>query len=635
MPGIYGCINRDKSVIPSLLVKKMVNSLIHDNLYESDYVLDDCLLGITEHDFLFKRNKPIFKKDNITGIIRGNIYNIGELCKKYNIVANKSYTNNSEFLVKLYEKKDIEYPKYLNGLYMSVIYDKNKDKIIIANDRYGYFPFFYSITPKRFIFSSEAKTILMDPDFSLNINKIAIPEFFTFSYLLDDKTFFENIKFLLPSHTLTYNLSDDSIDLKRYWDFTLKKYNSRRPLVQYLKTFNKHMRRAVERRVEDSDQVGIFLSGGLDSRVIAAFASQTDTPVITYTFGVKNCEEEQIARQVAEILGLEHIFCEIPSDFIPRFAEKIVYRGDGLIRIRDSHFIALLDGVRKKVKTVLMGTFGGDLSCRPQGRLVEKFIKLRDREAINDYLFKYYTLQVTNVLPVGKHQDAFKEDFYEEIRGCAQTNFFKIIKNINFKYPDQISDYYEYRNREPRYIFQASQHVNWYLETRHPYMDNDLVDFFAFRFPTHLRRREFLGVTFEDTFLQRSLNYEFPELSDIPWHDFKPGSNILDVIIKEAPRFILKKSSRFLNKLVRKKVSLTSLDFRGYDEWIRTGSKSFVIDMFSDERTVNRPYFQRDFLSKILKDHMNYKVDNNQLICDIINLELMHRLFFENPFFLD
>jgi len=633
MPGIYGCINRDKSVVPSFLVKKMVNSLMHDDTYESDWVLDDCLLGITDHDFLFKRNIPIFKKDNVIGIIRGNIYNIDKLCKKYDIVANKSYTNNSEFLVKLYKKKDIEYPKYLNGLYVSVIYDKNKGKIIIANDRYGYFPFFYSLTPNRFMFSSEIKTILMDPDFPRSINKLAIPEFFTFSYLLNTKTFFENVNFLQPSHTLTYDLSNDSIALNRYWDFTLKKYDSHTPLVQYLKSFNKHMGRAVLRRMKDSDQIGIFLSGGLDSRIIAAFASRTNIPVIAYTFGVKNCEEDQIAKHVSEILGLEHHFIEIPSDFIPKFAEKIVYRGDGLIRIRDSHFTSILDEVSKTVKTVLMGTFGGDLSCRPQGRLVKNYVSLRDKEEINDYLFHYYTKQVTNVLPEDKHQEAFKEDFYKEIKSRAKTTFFNIIKNIHFEYPDQISDYWEYRNREPRYIFQASQHVNWYLETRHPYMDNDLVDFFAFKFPVDLRRREFMGVTFEDTFLQRSLNYEFPELSDIPWHDFKPGSNILDVIAKEGPRFILKRSGRLLSKLLRKQVSLTSLDFRGYDEWLRTGSRSFVMDIFSDERTLNRPYFQRDFLSRVVDDHMNYKNDNNQLICDIINFELMHRLFFEKSIF--
>ena len=255
MPGIYGCINRDKSVIPSFLVKKMVNSLMHDDRYKSDWVLDDCLLGISEHDFLFNKNKPIFKKGNIIGIIRGNIYNINELCKKNDIIVNNSYTNNSEFLVKLYEKKGMEYPKYLNGLYVSAIYDKNKNKILIAKDRFGYYPFFYSITPKRFIFSSEVKTILMDPDFSLSINKIAISEFFTFSYLLDDKTFFKNIKFLLPSHVLTYDLTNDKINLKRYWDFTQKKYDSKIPLVQYINFFNKLMKQAVERLLEDSNEV--------------------------------------------------------------------------------------------------------------------------------------------------------------------------------------------------------------------------------------------------------------------------------------------------------------------------------------------------------------------------------------------
>ena len=121
------------------------------------------------------------------------------------------------------------------------------------------------------------------------------------------------------------------------------------------------MKKAVERRVQNKKKVGVFLSGGLDSRIVAAFASEICENVITFTFGIENCPDRKIAEQVAERLGIENLFYEIPSDFIAKYSERIVSEGDGLIRIRDCHFIALLEKVRRLVDTVLLGTFGGEL----------------------------------------------------------------------------------------------------------------------------------------------------------------------------------------------------------------------------------------------------------------------------------
>jgi asparagine synthase (glutamine-hydrolysing) len=627
MPGIFGCIRRDGDNVSEKVAIEMADSLKHEDWYVDEWILDPCLLGAVELGFLHGGNSLIYRDGgSLVGVSRGSIYNKQELSRRFGIQSADSYLNDTRLIVELYENEGSNFAKHLNGLFVAAIYDKEKDRIIVVNDRYGYYPLFYSVNSKSFVFASEAKAVLKDQALAPRMDRTAIPEFFSFSFLLGEKTFFREVKGLLPACTLTFDRTKDRIRIERYWDFVLKKHDPQKTFGSYLAEFNKHMKLAVERRVKDREIVGIFLSGGLDSRIIAAFASETKTPVITLTFGVKNCLERKIASEVAARLGIENIFYEIPSDFIANYAKRIVYRGDGLIRIRDCHFIALLDEVRKKVRTVLLGTFGGDLNWPYP--LSEKLSKLETRKEVINYLFKFYNSTLSNVLPIDEYRRAFTDAFYTETKGLAEKNFARTFDEIKFGSPFDIADYWEYRNRQPRYIFQASQYINWYLETRHPFLDNDLVDFLAFRLPTHLRRREMFGMVVE-VFLQKAINSSFPSLSDIPWRGLLPNPSILDVLLAGGRYLIHKKVISNLERILRTKLPISPIDFRGYDDWLRTGSKVYALDILLNPRTLKRDFFRPEFVTRRVKDHMNHKENRGQLVCDLINFELMNRIFFD------
>ncbi len=632
MPGVMAGISRSGQKLPEKIVQEMVASMRYStSSFVDECVEDSYFIGAVEIANLYGKNSLLYDDGkSLVGVSKSGIFNKEELKRDLDIASGFSCTNDTRFLVELYEKKGIDFVKHVNGLFSFLVLDRKKDRIIMANDRYGYFPSFFGANSERIILASEAKTVLKGLAEHPKLNEEAIPEFFAFSYLLGGKTFFANVRKIPPATLLIYEANEDNLHFSRYWDFSLKKYDRTIPLFDYLKEFNRLMMRAVKRRVSDCEKVGVFLSGGLDSRVIAAFASELSIPVVTYTFGVEGCEEQLIASEVADALGLENIFLEIPSNFISDFARFIVYGGDGMIRIRDSHFISLLERIQGRVDAVLLGTFGGDMTCRPEGRLPDKMLKFRNKKQVIDFLFNYYTSVVSNVLPVSEQRKAFKEQFFSKIQGKTRKNFANTFAEIPFDSATDIGDYWEYRNREPRYIFHASQHMNWFLDTRHPYMDNDLVEFFTFRFPIQLRRREVFGVTFEDTFLQKALNLRFPHLSQITWHSFKPESNLLQVLAVKGIRFIQQNFAHFLEKIIRRRVPTLAIDFRGYNEWLRTGSREFVLNTLLDKRTLNRPYFREDFIKKAIANHMNYRVDNNQLLCDLINFELMNRIFFDS-----
>ncbi|MEM2129458.1 MAG: asparagine synthase-related protein [Candidatus Bathyarchaeia archaeon] len=625
MPGIFVCIGRKGDHTIEEIATEIENSMKHENLYTSKIIVNSCALGVVERNLQHKSNLVFDKEKSIVCALRGNIYNKEDLSKQLGIATTYLDFNDAQFIIELFALKGQIFANYLNGEFNILIYDKKADKLIIVNDRYGTYPLFYLSNEKMVIFASEAKAVLKGAKTPPLINKEAIPEFFTFSFLLGDKTFFYSVKYLQPATILEYERSTNSLKQKRYWDFSKKA--ARTFTVQtyesHLKTFKKLAKKAVERRVQDKEKIGVFLSGGLDSRIIAAFASQTGKEVVTFTFGTKGCIQKRIGEKISQKLGVKNIFYEIPSNFIANYAEHIVFRGDGLVRIRDCHFISALEKVRKEVDTILMGIYGilfGWQRWEHPKSFLSKDCKLDNAELVNYLMRRYNT-----VLPLQDYQEAFTKDFYEEIKDVVQKNFIKTVDPKDFDCTMDIISYWVLRNSEPRYIFQNLQYIDWYLEVRHPFLDNDLVDFFAFALPPELKASK--------VFLRKAANYCFPSLFDIPIEHggALPDASLMRFLMGEFMISLKKKCMRTFEQLSHNKISsfFEIDDYRRYDYWLRTGSRDYVLKILLDSRALNRGYFKSDYIKRIVKEHMMGKRNHEQLICDLINLELLFKTFFE------
>ena len=162
----------------------------------------------------------------------------------------------------LYKKKGLNFVKYLNGLFAIAIYEKKENRLLIITDRYGSHPIFHSVKkPDALAFASEAKVILKALSAPLQLNKAAVAEFFTFSFLLGNKTFFEGIELVPPATIMIYEGGDKNPRMQQYWDFEFKtrQYEN---IDVYLEEFKRLMKKAVERCVKDKERIGIMLSEG-------------------------------------------------------------------------------------------------------------------------------------------------------------------------------------------------------------------------------------------------------------------------------------------------------------------------------------------------------------------------------------
>ena len=291
MPGIFGCVGRRGNLVDSQLASEMADYMKHEEMYISEWIVTPGIFGAVELLSSHKKsNRAIVKDASIIAVTSGHVY-FNDACEDR---TQGSSSSMSEKMVKLYKKYELKFVRDLNGLFVVAIYDEENARIVIANDRYGYFPLFYSFNSNNLVFSSEVGAVLKDKNVVAKLEKNAVPEFFAFSFLLGDKTFFKGVNRLQPATVLSYDIKTDKLALLRYWDFKAKKPDPNKSLEDHVCEFSKLMKHAVENAVQDRDEVGIFLSGGLDSRIIAAFASQTKTSVITFTFGTKNCLERKL-----------------------------------------------------------------------------------------------------------------------------------------------------------------------------------------------------------------------------------------------------------------------------------------------------------------------------------------------------
>ena len=605
MPGIYGYYGKLEK---ELLARKISELLSHnENWFEGKTIYHN--YGF--HGFVdFKSNieTSTFSLNGINIVVYGNIYSYKE---------RKLESSKAEILFSLYKNHKTDFLKDLNGSFILSIYDN--DTIIIASDRLGSKNLFYTINSNSILYSSEIKAILADRSIISELNLKAIIDFFTYSFILGNKTFFIGIELLPPASILIKK--KESLRIVKYWDLNLRENrHNKLDFINLLKRFNLVMKRAVDIRMADKDIIGIFLSGGLDSRLIAGFAqknaNKTNKELISYTFGTKNGLQERIAKKVSKNLKIKNKFYEIPSSSLAKYAEEVVYKGDGHIRIRDAHFISFLREIRTEVDTILVGLFGSELFGE---MLSNKLSKISSKIELTTYLFNQY--KNNNTADHISNLFMFNFPLISEIE--IIKNFSHTLKEIPSNNYNEIADWWEIRQRDRRYIIPISNYMNWYIDTRLPFLDNEIVNF-ALSLPLALRINK--------RFIQKAIRYDFPNLSSIPWE--KTGlpikSKNLFIKLNLVKRDLLRIIKKLIEKISLGNIYIRNSDYRSYDYFLRTSSRNYLTKILL--HTLNNPILNQKYIKEIVEEHMKMRKNHEMILCDILNTELMHSNFFCNEF---
>lgn len=595
MPGLFGYFGNDNL---DILAPEMLSVLKHnENWFDGTFFYHKYgYHGLT--DFKHSLHLNSYKSNGKSINIYGNLYYFKNQKLEVNI---------GKTILSFYNKSGLDFLKYLNGSYILSIYDNGT--LIVANDRIGSKNLFYCIKSKSLTYSSEIKAIFTNEEIKPKLNYDAVYELFTFSFPLSTKTYFEDIELLPPGSVLVIN--QNQFVIEKYYDITfqrekLKEYS----LKELLNQFNILMEKTIGKQMEDKEKIGIFLSGGLDSRLIAGFAKRiadkSGKTIITFTLGSKGGIQEKIVSQIVKKLELENIFYEIPTDSIAEFSKEIVYKGDGTIRIRDAHFYSFLRDIRKKVDNALVGLFCSELF----GEVITyDILDIRTKKELINYVYKKnITLKINPKL--------FLKNLPLDIEERLKNNFLSTIEDIPYNNYDDIYYYWEIHQRDRRYILPLANYFNWFLDCRLPFVDKEIIDF-AFNLPLKLR--------FGKKFIHYANKYLFPNLANIPWEKsgVPPASKGIKTMIMRKKISLSKMLMDIIEKQSHGLIKFRASDYRAYSYFIKTGSKNYINYLFKQNQKDSILNFSN--INQIFKDHIKSKKDYNQLICDLVQIKLLEK----------
>ncbi len=240
-----------------------------------------------------------------TIVFNGEIYNFRDLRRTLEAKQVRFHTHSdTEVLLEAYACWGHAAVGKLRGAFAFAIWDERERRLFAARDRLGIRPFYYVEVDGTLLFASEMKGLLAHPAVRRELNYAALDDYLTYLYVPAPHTIFKNIRELLPAHQIEW--TNGRIRDECFWDVKFQPEN--RGFAECAEELSQELREAVGMRLASDVPCGVFLSGGLDSSVIAALmASQTRAPVKTFTLGFtsKLYDERCYARRVSESIGAE------------------------------------------------------------------------------------------------------------------------------------------------------------------------------------------------------------------------------------------------------------------------------------------------------------------------------------------
>jgi asparagine synthase (glutamine-hydrolysing) len=374
MCGITGIIKQKKFEL--LELKHITDSLTHRGPDDAGYDIFNsnshsyfCGLGqrrLSIVDLSQAGHQPMCNEDKRYWItFNGEIYNHLEL--KQDLLSKKHIfksNTDTEVIIHGIEEYGISFINQLNGMFAFALWDNLKGELLLARDRFGQKPLYYSYLNNLLIFASEVKAIAAHPEFTKTLDLNSLSDYLQFEYLPQDKSIYKNVNKLLPGHYLIFNQNGKSIN--KYWDvnFDNSSAYNKLPENELCEILLEKFKKAVNYRLMSDVPLGVFLSGGVDSSVIVAtlFEMMPSKNIKTFSMGFEeeSFDESSYAQKVANIFNTDHHHQKLTSksmlDILPEVIDKIDEP------FADASIIPtyLLSKFTRNYVTVALGGDGGD-----------------------------------------------------------------------------------------------------------------------------------------------------------------------------------------------------------------------------------------------------------------------------------
>lgn len=546
---------------------------------------------------------------NIWIAYNGEIYNFKELKIELEELGHrfKSQTD-TEVIIYAYIEWGIECIKRFNGMFAFSLYDNFNKKFYLCRDRYGIKPVYYHITQdKTFIYASEIKSILEYKDYKSEVDKEALLEYFTFQNIFTNKTLHKDIQILEAGHYFEIDLLSKEIEKKQYWDFDFSQPETIKDEREYIEELDRLFTQAVHRQLISDVPVGSYLSGGMDSGSITAIASnhfqKSNDFLKTFTIGFDlssasgmelSFDERAKSEYMSYMFKTEHYEMVLKSGDMERCMNNFAYHLEEP-RVGQSYPNYYAAKIASKfVKVVLSGAGGDELFAGYPWR----YYKAVNNDSFDNYIYKYYGFW-KRLIPNKDIQNVFSP-ILKDTKVWTKDIFANVFKTpVNVQTPEEYinhSLYFEAKTfLHGLLVVDDKLSMAHSLETRVPFLDNDLVDF-AQKIP----------VKFKLANLNKVIKMDENEIGKMQ------KTNDGKVILRKA-------MSKYIPEDIHKAVKqgFSSPD----NSWFKGESIDFVKAKLLNSDANIYKYMDKDATQKLINEHLEGKQNRRLFVWSLLNFE--------------
>lgn len=618
MCGITGLIHLNNSPVSPVVLQRMTDAIAHrgpdgeGHWIEGNVGLGHRRLAII--DLSPAGHQPIASvSQRYVMTYNGEVYNFRELRTELESLGYQFRSRtDTEVVLNALIAWGVKALERFNGMFGLALWDRQEQTLLLARDRYGIKPLYYAFQGQTLAFGSEQKAILAMPEFKRSMDKEALLEYFTFQNIFTDKTLLNDVKLMPAGHYAVMDLKRKSPELQmtQYWDFDFREPEHDIGDQEYREELDRLFKQAVNRQLVTDVELGSYLSGGMDSGSITALAARSYPYMKTFTCGFDlnsasgiemSFDERSKAEYMSYHFKTEHYEMVLKAGDMERVLPKLAWHLEEP-RVGQSYpnyYAAQL--ASKFVKVVMSGTGGDELF----GGYPWRYYRAVVNDDFEHYIDKYYQFwqrlipnsEIKQVFaPIwGDVKHVWTRDIFRDVFKHHAENLYTPEDYINH------SLYFEAKTfLHGLLVVEDKLSMAHGLESRVPFLDNDLVDF-AMRCPVRLKLNNLADVVrLNENEPGRKASKYFEKTND--------GKQILrDVMGHYIPQDISKADKQ---------------GFSAPDaSWFKGDSIEFVKNRLLSSDHGIYEYLDKGSVTKLLNEHLSGQNNRRLLIWSLLSFD--------------
>ena len=589
---------------------------------EGDWASADSCVGFVHRrlaiiDLSANGAQPMHGPNGTVITYNGEIYNYIELREELSAGWTFRSASDTEVILAAYAKWGEDCVSRLRGMFAFVIWDEKNHKLFAARDRFGIKPFYYTQQGSRLFFASEAKALLpFLPD--IRTDSSALAEYLTFQYTIGARTLFEAVDTLLPGHVLV--VANGNVVVRRYWDVQYEVDFDHSPRF-FEARFKELLTDSMNMHLRADVPVGGYVSGGLDSSLVALLASRHDQRNRQAFHGRfmehPGYDESRYALEVTDQAGMSLQIADITAADFHRHVGDVIYHLDFPVAGPGSFPQFMVSALAAKHLKVVLGGQGGDELLGGYARYLVAYFEQSIKAAMDGtYREGNYVVTIESIVPnlglLREYKPMIKEFWREGLFEELDRRYFRLVDRST----DMVGEV-DWSALDKTRVFEAFRGIfnNQDNVRKEAYFDKMTHFDFKCLLPALLQVEDRMsmahGLESRVPFLDHPL-VEF--LATVP-ADVKFKGGQMKQIMKTAYQDTLPKSV------------LERRDKMGFPvplkEWFEGPLKTFVADVFDKQRSRKRAYFNTDVVLANFQGASRF----SRKTWGLLSLELWHQRF--------